>query len=60
MISKEQYQYQGWDKVIPFDQVRHPFSGFAPLDIFTEALNEFKIRTFIQKALDAATKGERV
>ncbi len=60
MISKENYQTQGWDQVIPFDQVRHPFSGFSPLDIFTEALNEFKIRPFIQKALDAATRGEKV
>jgi len=60
MISKENYQTQGWDRIIPFDQVRHPFSGFAPLDIFTEALNEFKIRPFIQKALDAAVKGEKI
>ncbi len=60
MISKENYQSQGWDQVIPFDQVRHPFSGFSPLDIFTEALNEFKIRPFIQKALDSAIRGEKV
>ncbi len=60
MISKEQYEEQGWDRVIPFDQVRHPFSGFSPLDIFSEALNEFKIRPFIQKAITAAVRGEKV
>ncbi len=60
MINKEDYQSQGWDKTIPFEQVRHPFSGFAPLDIFSEALNEFNIRPFIQKALDAAVRGDRV
>ncbi len=60
MVSKEDYQEQGWDRTIPFSQVRHPFSGFAPLDIFTEALNEFKIRPFIQKAIDAAIRGKRV
>ena len=60
MISKEDYESQGWSRIIPFDQVRHPFSGFSPLDIFSEALNEFKIRPFIQKAITAAVRGEKV
>jgi len=35
MISKEEYQSQGWDRVIPFDQVRHPFFlGLVPLIYF--------------------------
>ena len=60
MVSRQDYEEQGWTKTIPFDQIRHPFSGFAPLDIFSEALNEFKIRPFIQKAITAAVRGERV
>jgi hypothetical protein len=59
MISREEYEAQGWSKVIPFEQIRHPFSGFSPLDIFSEALNEFKIRPFVQKAIEAAVRGEK-
>lgn len=60
MVSKEDYEAQGWNKVIPFEQVRHPFSGFSPLDIFTEALREFKLRPFVQKAIDAAIQGRKL
>lgn len=60
MVSKQDYQEQGWDKVVPFAQVRHPFSGYSPLDIFAEALREFNLRPFVQKALDAASKGRRL
>lgn len=60
MISREDYEEQGWSQVVPFDQVRHPFSGYAPVDIFREALNEFKIRPFIRKAIDAAVQGRRL
>ena len=60
MISREDYQREGWDKVVPFDQVRHPFSGYSPLDIFKEALDEWNIRPYIQKALDAAVQGRKL
>ena len=60
MVSRGDYEEQGWDKRIPFSEVRHPFSGFAPLDIFAEALREFKLRPFIQKAIDAAIKGRQL
>jgi hypothetical protein len=60
LISREDFEAEGWDEIIPFDQVRHPFSGFSPLDIFTEALNEWKIRPFIQKAVDAAVQGRKL
>lgn len=60
MISREDYRREGWDKVIPFDQVRHPFSGYSPLDIFKEALDEWNIRPYIQKALDAAGQGRKL
>lgn len=60
MISREDFYAEGWNEVVPFDTVRHPFSGFSPIDIFTEALNEWQIRPFIQKAIDAAVRGKRV
>lgn len=60
MISREDYQREGWDKVVPFDQVRHPFSGYSPLDIFKEALDEWNVRPYIQKALDAAVQGRKL
>ena len=60
MMSKQNYEEQNWTKVIPFSEVRHPFSGFSPLDIFTEALNEFNLRPFIQQALDAAMRGKQI
>lgn len=60
MVSKQDYEEQGWNKVIPFEQVRHPFSGFSPLDIFEEALREFNLRPFIQKAIDAAVQGRKL
>lgn len=57
MISKEQYLEEGWNSVIPFEQVRHPFSGYSPVDIFTEALMEWRLRPFIEKAIRAAVRG---
>lgn len=60
MVSKTDYLDQGWGQVVPFEQVRHPFSGFSPLDIFDEALREFKIRPFIKKAIDASIRGKKV
>jgi hypothetical protein len=60
MVSREDYQVNGWDRKIPFDQVRHPFSGFSPVDIFAEALREFQLRPFIQRAIDAAMKGKKL
>ncbi len=60
MISRQDYEEQGWNRTIPFDQVRHPFSGFSPLDIFAEALREFKLRPFVQKAIDAAIQGRKL
>ena len=60
MISREEYEERGWSRIVPFSQVRHPFSGFSPLDIFGEALREFHLRPFIQKAIDAAVKGTKL
>ena len=60
MISKDNYEEQGWHTIVPFEQVRHPFSGFSPLDIFTEALREFRLKPFIQKAIDAAVQGRKL
>lgn len=60
MISKEQYFEEGWNNIVSYESVRHPFSGFSPVDIFNEALNEFRLRPFIQKAIDAATAGRKL
>lgn len=60
MVSRQDYESQGWDRIIPFSTLRHPFSGFSPLDIFAEALREFRLRPFIQRAIDAAIKGRQL
>lgn len=60
LISKDDFFDEGWDKFVAFDTVRHPFSGFSPLDIFTEALNEFRLRPFIEKAIKASTEGRKL
>lgn len=60
MISREQFDAENWGAIIPFDTVRHPFSGYAPLDIFTEALNEWSLHPFIERALQAAVRGEKL
>ncbi len=60
LISENDFFAERWDSVIPFNQVRHPFSGVSPLDIFNEALNEFRIRPFIKEALAAAVRGQKI
>jgi hypothetical protein len=60
MISRRAFDEEGWNSVTTFDEVRHPFSGTSPLDIFTEALNEFKMRPFVEKAIKAAEEGRRL
>jgi len=49
-----------WKSKLTWSTVRHPFSAFSPLDIFAEALNEFHIRPFVQKAIDAAQAGKKL
>jgi len=60
MISAEEYSDKGWDQKIPFFMLRHPFSGYSPLDIFKVALDEFTLRPFIERAVTAASKGQRL
>lgn len=60
LISKEQFEDEGWSEVTTFEAIRHPFSGFEPVDIFIEALNEFEIRPFIQKAIRVSAQGRRL
>ncbi len=45
---------------LKWTEIRHPFSAFSPLDIFTEALNELNIRPFISKAVKAALAGKKL
>ncbi len=60
MISREAYEMNGWQNKIPFAEIRHPFSGFSPVDIFAEALREFNLSPFITKAINAAVKGRKL
>ncbi len=60
LISRADFESEGWDEFVSFDSVRHPFSGMSPLDIFTEALNEFKLKPFIGKAVKFAQEGKRL
>ena len=60
MISREDFDAENWGTIIPFASVRHPFSGYAPLDIFTEALNEWSLHPFIELAIEAAVRGEKL
>lgn len=49
-----------WRKKITWSEIRHPFSAYSPLDIFAEALNEFNIRPFIDRAIKAALAGKKI
>ena len=60
MISRDKFEEEGWGDFIPFEQIRHPFSGYSPLDIFAEAVREFRLRPFIEKALKAAARGSKL
>lgn len=60
MISRKAYYGKGWNRVMAFEEVRHPFSGFAPLDIFREAVNEFKLSTFVKRAVTATAEGRKI
>lgn len=60
MISKEQFDKEGWGSFISFEEARHPFSGYSPVDIFTEALNEFRFKPFIEKAIKASKEGRKL
>jgi hypothetical protein len=60
LISRDEFDKEGWDKIVSFDSVRHPFSGMSPLNIFTEALNEFKLKPFIVKAIKFSKEGKRL
>jgi len=62
MISREQYHNEGWHRRtgISFEQIRHPFSEYSPKDIFIEALYEFDLKSFIAKAIRAASQEIRL
>lgn len=60
LISRQQFEEEGWSNIVSFDAIRHPFSGFSPVDIFTEALRGFTFRRFVEKALNASAQGRRL
>jgi hypothetical protein len=49
-----------WMDELVWSEVRHPFSSWSPDDIFQKAMDEFLIRPFIQKAVDAAMAGKKL
>lgn len=50
MVPKKEYE-ETFGKVIPFDQVRHPFSGMHPSKLFERALEGVDVKMVLQKAL---------
>jgi len=60
MIQREAYFAQGFNEIIPWEQVRHPFSGIRPPDIFATALAKLNMRPFIKKAIKAAVEGREL
>ncbi len=60
LISRQEFDREGWSNFVDFGSVRHPFSGVSPLDIFTEALNEFKLKPFLERAIKFAKDGRRI
>lgn len=60
LISQEQFSEEGWGSVVSFEEIRHPFSGFSPVDIFKEAIDEFLLRPFIEKAIKSAAEGREL
>ena len=49
-----------WRKHVTWSEIRHPFSAYSPMDIFAEALNEFQIRPYVKKAIQAALAGKKL
>jgi len=60
MMERKSYFAQGFNEIIPWDQVRHPFSGVRPPDIFATALSKLNMRPFIKKAIKAAIQGKEI
>lgn len=62
MISREAYDAEGWQAKTgkTFEEIRHPFSEYSPLDIFREAVEEFRLTPFIKKAVDAAKQNKEL
>lgn len=53
MVPRGEYE-ETFGKVIPFDQVRHPFSGMHPTRLFERALEGVDVKTTLQNALKRA------
>jgi hypothetical protein len=60
MIERKAYFKQGFNEIISWDLVRHPFSGVRPPDIFATALAKLNMRPFIKKAIKAAIEGKEI
>lgn len=51
MINKRTYMKQGFDKIVPFTSVRHPFSGVKPTPLFESGLKGIDFKALFKKAL---------
>jgi len=61
MISRSDYETEGWDQFTSFDQVRFPFSGERPKDIFQEAWEKVDINAAdFKKAVIATLENRRL
>lgn len=58
MISREDYKEEEWQKItnLPFEAVRHPVSGFRPVDDFERAISKVKVIQHVTKAVEQASK----
>lgn len=58
MVSKDDYEMEGWGEFMPFDQVRFPFSGERPKNFFEEAWNKVQLnQADFKKAVVATLEG---
>lgn len=56
LMSREEFEKEGWDQVVSFEAVRFGFSGEQPKDIFFNAYAGFDWSIYIVKAVEQATK----
>lgn len=56
LISRQAYIKKGLDKAVPFDKVRHPFSGSHPVKVFERAMDGIDFLSVAQNAMKTALK----
>jgi len=56
LVPREAYLDKGYDKVVPFSQVRHPFSGSRPVPLFERAMENIDFKSMVAKAIERALR----